>query len=65
MRENYEAAKKLLRICGDRSDEFTRYVARWVVKYDRAVLKFEAGRDGGALGVAAGEGLAEGLTEAQ
>jgi len=65
MRQNYEAAKKLLRVCGGSGDEFTSYVAKWIEKYDRAVLEFEAGRDGGALGVAAGEEMMKGLTQGQ
>ena len=64
-RRNYEAAKKLLTVCGDGGDAFTQYVVRWVEKYDAAVRRFEAGRDGGALGLAAGEGLTKGLTQPQ
>ena len=65
MRRNYGAAKEFSRVCGDSSDEVTRYIVRWVEKYDAAVRRFEAGRDGGALGPAAGEGLTKGLTQPQ
>ena len=65
MRRNYEAAKEFSRVCGDGSDEVTRYIDKWVEKYDAAGRRFEAGRDGGALGLAAGEGMTKGLTQPQ
>jgi hypothetical protein len=65
MRRNYEAAREFSRVCGDSGDEVTRHIVKWVEKYEAAVRAFEAGRDGGALGFAAGASLAKGLTEAQ
>ena len=65
----YETAKEFLRCCAEgHTTEMCRiqgYVANWVEKYDAAVRRFEAGRDGGALGLAAGEGMTKGLTQAQ
>ena len=65
----YEAAKEFLRCCAEGADpercRISPYVANWVEKYDAAVRRFEAGRDGGALGLAAGEGMTKGLTQPQ